>query len=207
MPVRRKDGVVVVLAAALLFVSGCSGGSDEESAKQPSTPSESSSPLPESQSPAALPSSDVSMDSRKVDDGEPGEPDKQGRQSDVFERVAGSAGYRCANVGESRDVRSGGFVAGPFDDAVEQYGSSTLQGNSREIQLYFVPRHAAKMQDLRLRPTGPEGQPGRVTRVGQGSTGEWRFYDTSIVVPEGGRWTVRVSAGVDRGCFIVNFPS
>lgn len=204
---RPREQVVVLVMAALLVVSGCSGGSAEESADQSSAPFEASSSLPVSQSPAASPSNDASMDSRKADDGEPGQPDKQGRQSDVFKRVAGSASYRCANVGDARDVRSGGFVAGPFAEAAELYGSSTQQGNSRKVQLYFVPLHAAEMQKLRLRATGPQGQSARVTRVDQGSTGEWRFYDSNIVMPEGGRWTVRVSAGVDRGCFVVDLPT
>lgn len=137
-------------------------------------------------------------------DGEPGKPDAKGRQTDVFERLPGTEKSACVNVDDGRDVRSGGFVGGPFDEASASYGSARPGYAPREVRLYWIPLHAASMPKVTITGTGPGGKKAAVKRVTKADTEEWRFYDTTIRLPSAGEWKFNVRAGGDSGCFIVD---
>lgn len=215
---KRTTAAVGALTACLALV-GCSGDDNpqgslsgaEASAESSAGASDSGdgaepeakeSPTGANVSPAQ---STPTVDPLKPDDGEPGQRDKAGRQTDVFERVPGAKKATCVEVSGGRDLRSGGFVGGPFDDAVASYGTERPGFGKREVRLYFVPRNASSMPDLQVQIAGPGGATGKVRRVTQGDTEEWKFYDATIQLPQSGRWTFRVSAGPDRGCFVVDF--
>ena len=144
---------------------------------------------------------DPEVDPNQTDDGEPGEPDAQGRQGDVFDRIPGLDKAGCVNVGDQRDVRSGGFVAGAFDEARATYGTARPGFGKRDVRLYFVPLHAAKMPGVRIQASGPGGARGDVVRTTNADTDSWKFYDSILRLKRGGEWTFRVVAGPDRGCF------
>lgn len=222
---NRTAAVAGALASCLVLV-GCSGDGDAEGALSAAessagttTPNsadaggandgngEASVNAQESPTGANVspPQSTPSVDPLEVDDGEPGKRDKKGRQTDVFERVPGANEAKCVGVGGGRDLRSGGFVGGPFDDAVASYGTERAGFAKREVRLYFVPLNAASMPGLKVDASGPDGAKAKVRRVTKADTEEWQFYDATIRLPQAGRWTFQVTAGPDRGCFVVDF--
>jgi hypothetical protein len=125
----------------------------------------------------------------------------------VLSRIPGDAAGGCVAVGDRRDVRSGGIVAGPFDTAREGYGTRIQPGLSRRtVRLYWIPEHSASMPGLtlqmrRLQPDAGAGQ--TIRKQDWADADQWRFYDTNLEFPSGGTWRLRASAGRDSGCFDV----
>lgn len=130
------------------------------------------------------------------------QPTKTGEQTAVLNRVPGKKSGACAAVGSERDLRAGDFMAGPFDTARAQYGHAQPGATKRSVRLYFVPLHAKTMPGLKLTFTHPSSGTTVVTRQKQVADAEqWRFYDTTTVLKQPGRWQVRATAGPDTGCF------
>lgn len=137
------------------------------------------------------------------DRGAPGLPDAQGRQNDVLTRVPGNASAGCEPVGSRRDVRSGGFMAGPFDDVRTTWGTKREGFGRTEVRLYLVPRNAKAMPGVTLTATSGS-QTVRITQDQVADAEQWRYYDVRIDLPERGRWILRATAGRDTGCFRVD---
>lgn len=135
------------------------------------------------------------------------QPSKSGEQTAVLNRVPGKKSDTCAVVGSQRDLRSGDFLAGPFDTARAQYGHSEPGAKKRSVRLYFVPLHAKAMPGLKLTFTNVASGATVVARQKQVADAEqWKFYDTRTVLKESGRWQVRATAGPDKGCFTFALP-
>jgi hypothetical protein len=62
-------------------------------------------------------------------------------QARAFRGIPGSATYRCVDVGDHRDVRSGGFLAGNFwaDEQQFAYGQSQVAAAGGDV---FYPARA-----------------------------------------------------------------
>lgn len=134
----------------------------------------------------------------------PGKPDKQGRQEKVFARIPGSSDDRCVVVGNRRDVRSGGFVAGPFDTARKTFGKGEPGRPAGTIRVYWVPLHSEPMPGLtvtaELLGTNVRHT---FTQDAVADADQWRFYDTALKLQRPGRWRLTGESGEDRGCFEV----
>lgn len=134
------------------------------------------------------------------DPGAPGTPDAQGRQTDVFDRVPGSKSSSCVSVGDRRDIRSGGFVGGAFDEASKAYNTKRPGFAKKEVRLYWIPLHAGSMKGVQVTASSG-GTTVKPTQSNQADADQWKFYDTTFKLPKSGTWTFKVSAGKDRGCF------
>lgn len=135
------------------------------------------------------------------------QPSKSGEQTAVLNRVPGKKADTCAVVGSQRDLRSGDFLAGPFDTARAQYGHREPGATKRSVRLYFVPLHAKAMPGLKLTFTNVASGATVVARQKQVADAEqWKFYDTRTLLKESGRWQVRATAGPDKGCFTFALP-
>lgn len=141
-----------------------------------------------------------------IDEGPVGAPTRNGKQSGVFAQVPGSKAVECVDVGDARDMRSGGFVAGAFDDARAQFGTKAPGRKRGQIRVYWIPLHAAKMRGLTVDVTRLEtGASTTVRQQRVADADEWQFYDTFLTVDAPGRWRFEARSGNDRGCFEVDF--
>src|SRR5262245_14068197 len=126
-------------------------------------------------------------------------------QTRDFRGLPGSVGYRCVEVGNHSDVRSGGFVAGNFRTDREDFAN--VFKKVKEVKIYWVPLHVGTMPTLTVRET----------HVGVPHTSRttiWRdvaanpgvvFYPSATPIPVPGTWRFIASAGPNRGCFVVTF--
>jgi len=119
--------------------------------------------------------------------------------------LPGSVAYRCVEVGNHTNVRSGEFVAGNFRAAKESFANVVKEPNA--VKVYWVPLHVAMMPKLTVREIHV-GHPHAVR------TTTWRqvganpgvvFYPSAMPVPVAGTWRLVASAGPNRGCFVVTF--
>jgi hypothetical protein len=126
-------------------------------------------------------------------------------QTRDFRGLPGSVAYRCVEVGNHSDVRSGGFVAGNFRTDREDFAS--VFKKLKEVKIYWVPLHVGTMPTLTVRETHV-GFPHRIR------TTIWRdvaanpgvvFYPSATPMPVPGTWRLMASAGPNRGCFVVTF--
>jgi hypothetical protein len=182
------------------LVGGCSSGSDDKDASAGKA-SDKSSAVEPTASPG--PGADK-IDPMVDDNGAPGKPDAKGRQTDVFDRVPGKKSDTCVTVGGDRDVKSGGFVGGPFDDARKSYGKARDGMTRKQVRLYWVPQHSQPMKGLTVTATSG-GKTVKVTQRTVADAEQWKFYDTVIALPQAGSWRFKVSSGVDQGCFVASF--
>jgi hypothetical protein len=129
-------------------------------------------------------------------------------QAGVFRGKPGSAADTCVRVGDHREVRSGGFLAGPFA-ADRQFFAAAYQqrGQRTEVKLYWVPLHVGHMTGLAVQATLLGGS--QLTRaIDQrqvAAGGNFVFYPSAVPIPAPGTWQLTGRAGADRGCFIVTF--
>lgn len=201
---------VRTLAIPLVLIclaSGCGGKQDDKADGSPSSSSSGGSDKASAGGAGETPSPSPRVptpDPMKDDNGAPGSPDAQGRQSVVFDRVPGNKSGSCVNVGAGRDVKSGGFVGGAFDDARKSYGKARPGLKPKQVRLHWVPAHARRMKGVTVTATSA-GKKVRVTQRTVADAEQWKFYDTLITLPKGGKWTFRVSSDVDRGCFVATF--
>lgn len=136
------------------------------------------------------------------DRGAPGLPDASGRQTDVLTRVPGNARGTCEAVGSERDVRSGGFMAGPFDEVRRTWNTEREGFGRREVRLYFVPKNAKNMPGVVVTARSG-GETVRVKQTNVADAEQWRYYEIRLKLPRPGEWTIRAAAGPDAGCFRV----
>jgi hypothetical protein len=116
--------------------------------------------------------------------------------------------YRCVEVRRDRDVRSGGFLAGPFGIDEQLFGSFYQQSHAHtEVKIYWVPLHVDHMSVLTVRATLLPGRTvARTARLTSVATaGHTVFYPSAIPIPVPGTWELVATAGPNRGCFIVTF--
>lgn len=198
----------LAIPLVLVFLTaGCGGTKDDNAAGSASSASSGASGKPAAGAVGETPSPSPGVptpDPMEDDNGAPGSPDPQGRQSVVFDRVPGNKSGSCVNVGDERDVKSGGFVGGAFDDARKSYGKTRPGLKPKQVRLYWVPAHAKPMKGVTVTATSG-GKKVRVTQRSVADAEQWKFYDTLITLPTSGKWTFRVASGVDRGCFVATF--
>ncbi len=122
--------------------------------------------------------------------------------------MPGSPAYRCVRVGDHRDVRSGGFLAGNFG-ADEQLFAATYQQTQRhsQVKIYWIPLHVDHMPELAVQATLLPGR--TVTRTYSqnqvATAGGDVFYPSGVPIPVPGTWKLAAKAGPNKGCFIVTF--
>ena len=176
--------------------SSAGGSSGSDSSADGSTPSPSKG--------SSKQTDGDGTDPMKNDNGAPGSPDKKGRQNVLFSRLPGNSTGACEKVGNGRDVKSGGFVGGAFDDARKSYGKVRPGVGRRQVRLYWIPQHSKPMAGVIVTATSG-GKKVRVTEKQVSDVEQWKMYDTSITLPQGGTWTFRVTSGPDQGCFVASF--
>lgn len=183
-----RQGLVAIGAALLMLVSACSGGGDDAGPKDEDVKSTATAPS-DAQEPTG---------SRA----ESAQPDRKGRQTAVLDRAKGKKDGSCVDAGSARDLRSGQFLAGPFDDAAGQWGTSDQGLGKQEIQLYWVPLNAKKMPGIAVTATHEQsGAKVSAVRSDVGDAEQWKFYNVVLSLPEAGTWVLRGRAGKDSGCF------
>jgi hypothetical protein len=120
----------------------------------------------------------------------------------VLDAVGGSPRGDCVEVGEARDVRSGGLAAGPFDEA--RAGFRDTAGDARTVRLYVIPQHTRATPGIVVRGQRDDGAlTFRAVEANVSHADRFEFYDLDITVPSAGRWRLRASAGADSGCWTV----
>jgi hypothetical protein len=129
-------------------------------------------------------------------------------QTDAFRRAPGSSSYRCVGVGRDRDVRSGGFLAGPFGVDEQLFGDSYQQyGQRNEVKIYWIPLEVDHMSTLTVHATllADRSVTRRVELTQVAAEGRDVFYPSAVPIPVPGTWELTADAGPNRGCFIVTF--
>jgi hypothetical protein len=129
-------------------------------------------------------------------------------QAAIFRGQPGSAGYRCVPVSGHRNVRSGGFLAGPFGFDQQSFAAVYRQGGRRtELKIYWIPLHVARMAGVTVQANLIGGTAvTHTTNRGQiAAAGKAVFYPTAVPIPAPGTWQLTGRAGADRGCFVVTF--
>src|ERR1700712_4681683 len=211
----RTRTLAILLALLCLLaglLSGCGGNDDKlatGSSSSSTTDGGSSGNAPggsgASKTPGSTPSPGAAAtDPMNNDKGAPGTPDTQGRQTVVFERLPGNTSGACIVVGGRRDVRSGGFVGGSFDDARKSYGKVRPGLNRKQVRLHWVPQHTKPMGGVPVVATSGNKSV-RVIQRSVADAEQWKFYDTLVKLPSRGTWRFKVSSGPDHGCFVVSF--
>lgn len=129
-------------------------------------------------------------------------------QTVAFRHVPGPSSYRCVDVGQHHNVRSGGFVAGDFG-ANEQAFASVYQLSRQHsaVKIYWVPLHVGHMSQLTVQATLlPDRTIVRTsTHDLVGAGGGAVFYSSGIPIPVPGTWQLVATAGTNKGCFIATF--
>jgi hypothetical protein len=124
-------------------------------------------------------------------------------QASVFRAVPGSPADQCVRVGDHRDVRSGGFVAGNFA-ADEQLFIATQQRSA--VKIYWIPLHVGHMPELAVQATLLSGHAYAHAYQNQvAAGGGYVFYPSVVPIPVPGTWKLVARAGSNMGCFIVTF--
>jgi hypothetical protein len=131
-------------------------------------------------------------------------------QAAPFRGAAGSSSDRCVLVGHHRDVRSGGFLAGPFGIDEQGFAAAYRQAGRRtEVKIYWMPLHVAHMPELTVQEIHlPDRTVAPLTRQPYvAAAGGHLFYPSAIPIPEPGTWELVAKAGPNTGCFIASFTA
>jgi hypothetical protein len=142
-------------------------------------------------------------------------PEPEGAQ---YAEAFGPRERKCVDVGKHPAVRSGDFVAGPFQERIFMAGSE-------KRKLWWSPRQMPATPLLQLRATrigspdvvasftfGQTARPVALADVqafkdGTGPrpvpTGP-SFFPTQVHFPQAGNWLVVVTSGDNWGCFILD---
>ena len=110
------------------------------------------------------------------------------------------------HVGNHRDVRSGGFLAGPFGIDEQLFATTYRQFRRRSaVKIYWIPLHVGNMPELTVQATLLPGRTvTRTYRQNQAATaGREVFYPSAVPIPLPGTWQLTAKAGLNQGCFIV----
>ncbi len=186
---------VLLLVLAGCALTACTDSGDDPEASAPSSTLESSE-VPTSAPPTSVTSSPPSGSGIG----------RRNAQEKVLDTLPGSPNGDCVEVGsDDRDVRSGDFGAGPFDEAG---ATEPAPDGSLSVRIYWIPAHADGSRELTVRAT-PEGSGDPVvTRTPVlADADQWLYYDSELQLPEAGRWRLEASAGPDRGCFVADLGS
>jgi hypothetical protein len=124
-----------------------------------------------------------------------------------FRGVPGSSADQCVPVGDHRDVRSGGFVAGNFAAGEQLFTAARQQAQHRAaVKIYWIPLHVGHMPELAVQATLLSGQAhARVYQDQVAAAGGYVFYPSVVPIPVPGTWKLVATAGSNTGCFIVTF--
>lgn len=129
-------------------------------------------------------------------------------QTGAFRGMPGSSADRCVRVGNHRDVRSGGFLAGNF--GADERGFAAAYRQTRRhtaVKIYWIPLHVDHMSELAVQASLLPGH--TVTRTysqTQAAAGGGHvFYPSAVPIPVPGTWQLTAQAGPNKGCFIVTF--
>lgn len=186
----KRAIAALLMAATIGMVSACSGNDDGEGEGVAAV--------------SATPADPSDVNEPKDNRAESAKPDKKGRQTAVLGRVEGSKGKACIDTDGGRDLRAGQFVAGPFDEAVAQWDKPKEGLKKRDVRLYWVPLHSKKMPGITVVATHSEsGEKVTVSQDDFGDAEQWKYYNVVMNLPQNGTWTLRGTAGEDRGCFKV----
>jgi hypothetical protein len=130
----------------------------------------------------------------------------------------GSSERQCVDVGTNHEVRSGEFVAGPFD-LFPDMRLKALEWGRNGGKLWFIPRHIpprypppADSASLLVRATRLDRSAGSRERSwsiwsrAQGSKPPVLFFATNPPLTSSGRWMVVATAGPNWGCFVLELP-
>ena len=137
----RRLGVAAALCLTLGLAAGCGGDSDSSKTAGAKTSSGGTASAvttagPSDKTTLAKPSKPLHEPTKGPD----------GDQTDVLSNLPGSTTPGCVPVGKENDVRSGDMAAGPFDAARKGY--SAKKPAKRQVSLYFIPTHSAKLKDI-----------------------------------------------------------
>jgi hypothetical protein len=124
------------------------------------------------------------------------------RPSDLFTMPLGTEDRRCIAVegSEYRGIRSGDFVAGPFNIYPEQWRQVG------EGKVWWQPLHVPyPAPQLTVRATLLDNP--SVTRAERHTERTPGFYPSSLKLPSAGRWLLIATAGPDWGCFLLTVTS
>jgi hypothetical protein len=123
-------------------------------------------------------------------------------QTGAFRGTPGSPADQCVRVGDHRDVRSGGFVAGNFAADEQLFTAASQQAQRlRAAKIYWIPLHVAHMPELAVLATLLSGR--TQTRAYQSQVaagGGHVFYPTVVPIPVPGTWKLVAKAGPNAGC-------
>lgn len=191
--------VSAALLVAALMVTGCStDGGPRASGEPTGSSSRSAEPDREAGSDGQSEDSAQAVGKRAGEQG--GGPGRV--QTAVLAQLDGSNRGRCVDVAGGRDVRSGGFAAGPFDEARVAYRDAP--GDARTVRLYFIPEHPGSMPGVTVTGRLVHGNNTfREVQRGSSTAEQFHFYDVDVTVPVAGRWQIRADAGPDSGCWSV----
>jgi hypothetical protein len=128
-------------------------------------------------------------------------------QASAFRGVPGSSSDRCVSVGDHRDVRSGGFLAGPF--GIDEHGFAAAYrqtGPRTEVKIYWMPLHVDHMSELTVQAIHlPDRTTAPLTRQCYvAAVGGHLFYPSVVPIPLPGTWEL-VARAPNTGCFIASF--
>lgn len=124
-----------------------------------------------------------------------------------FRDVTGTSDRRCVETANNHDVRSGEFVAGPFD----LYPKIWHEGHAK---LYWMPLYVpakwpttsdAFQLRVRASPIGPNSAPQTYRLVNWARTvgpDPALFFPSRTRLPSVGRWLLVATAGPNWGCFV-----
>lgn len=188
---KTPGAMIAMVLAMALATSACSADGETPAAAAATS---SVAPADPSASAEAAEPDDARAESSK--------PDRSGKQTAVFDRIEGNETGECVDAGSERNVKSGGFMAGPFDDAAKSWGRAGDGLKKNQVRLFWVPLHAKRMPGVTVvaKHQG-SGSRVKVTTKDLGEAEEWKYYSVVIALPKPGVWTLRGASGKDAGCF------
>lgn len=131
-------------------------------------------------------------------------------QARAFRGVPGSPSDRCVRVDGHRNVRSGGFLAGPFGVDEQLFAAAYQQtGRRTEVKIYWMPLHVDHMSELTVEAIHlPDRTMAPLTRQPYvAANGGHLFYPSAIPIPLPSTWELVANAGSNTGCFIATFTA
>jgi hypothetical protein len=134
------------------------------------------------------------------------DPSQAADQSTVLASLPGSTSSSCESVGSHTDLRSGSIAAGNFAHARAQYTETAATTEAPQVDLYVIPRQAAKLTSVTITvdPTG-NGPTTTLTSKSVEQADAWSYFAVQLPVPAPGNYQLTMVSGPDRGCFLLTF--
>ena len=222
---KNNLGIACTLAVVALGATACGSSTGAPAtADQPPTasaqatvtapePSASASPEPMPGTPSAqittAAKGETSAPVAPVAEQTPGPstPKNPENQTRVLDSLPGNAKPGCVEVGDRSDLRSGAIAAGNFADARAQYASNAGSQEQPEVHLYVIPQHAKQLHSVTvtMEPMSRAAKRSTVTSRSVEQADVWTYFSVHIPVPAPGEYRIRMVAGADQGCFVVDF--